>query len=221
MRIELKTPIIYLITNGESTNQTFEVDCKRILELVESAISAGVSLIQLREKNLSALALFELTRRSALLTKSSSTKLLVNDRADIAKAAGADGVHLTRRSLETRIIRDAFGDKLLIGVSTHSIDEVRDARGNGSDFVVYGSVFETPSKSGYGPPMGVDRLRLVTQAVNPFPVVALGGVTRDNARLAFEAGATGIAAIRSLGDLNTLNDTVQDLQDQAKAFTVK
>lgn len=212
MRIELKTPIIYLITNGQATNQTLAVDCERILALIKTAVTARLSLIQLREKNLSARALYELTRRAAALTAQSSTRLLVNDRADIARAAGADGVHLTSRSLETGVARATFGEEFLIGVSTHSIDEARAARDGGADFAVYGPVFETPAKSAHGSPLGVDNLRAATLALHPFCLIGLGGITPENAALTLEAGACGVAAIRAFSDPEHLNKTVRAIR---------
>lgn len=217
MRIELKTPIIYLITSGQATNQTLTVDCERILVLIETAVAARLSLIQLREKNLSASALYELTRRAAVLTAQSSTRLLVNDRADIAMAAGADGVHLTSHSLDTGVVRATFGEEFLIGVSTHSIDEARRARDGGADFAVYGPVFETPAKSAFGSPLGVENLREATLALNPFCLIALGGITPENAALAFEAGAKGVAAIRAFSDPGNLYETVRAIRDGADA----
>ena len=214
MRIELKTPIIYLITNGQATNQTLALDCERILALIETAVSARLSLIQLREKNLSARALYELTRRASALTAKSSTRLLVNDRADIARACGADGVHLTSRSLDTGVVRATFGDEFLIGVSTHSIKEARAARDGGADFAVYGPVFQSPAKSALGVPLGVDNLREAVLALNPFCLIALGGITPANAVSALSAGASGIAAIRAFSDQKQLNETVRAIRGE-------
>ena len=183
--------------------------------LIETAVAARLSLIQLREKNLSASALYELTRRAAVLTAQSSTRLLVNDRADIAMAAGADGVHLTSHSLETGVVRATFGEEFLIGVSTHSIEEARRARDGGADFAVYGPIFETPAKSALGLPLGVDNLREAALALNPFCLIALGGITPENAALSFEAGAIGVAAIRTFSDPKHLNETVRAIRDEA------
>ena len=142
------------------------------------------------------------------MTRGTETRLLVNDRADIARAAGADGVHLTARSLEASIVRRAFGPEFLIGVSTHTLSEASAARDHGADFAVYGPVFDTPSKRAYGPPAGLESLREVVQALSPFPLVALGGITRDNASAALDAGASGVAAIRLFADPEQLAQTV-------------
>ena len=141
--------------------------------------------------------LYELTSSAVELTRGSKTRLLVNDRADIARAAGADGVHLTSQSLPADVVRSMFGSQFLIGVSTHSLDEARTARDGGADFIVFGPVFE---KHGFSTPQGLDKLRNVTSELGDFPVLAIGGVSLENARACFEAGASGVAAIRLLND---------------------
>ena len=167
---------------------------------MRAAINARVSLIQLREKNLSARILYELTARAARLTRGSATRLLVNDRADIARAASADGVHLTTRSLAASVVRRAFGDEFLIGVSTHSLEEARAARDGRADFATFGPVFETDSKRVYGPPVGLARLSEAARELASFPVIALGGATSETAAALLRAGAQGVAAIRLFND---------------------
>lgn len=152
--------------------------------------------------------LYELTTRAAKITRGSATRLLVNDRADIARAAGADGVHLTTQSLEAKVVRRAFGDDFLIGVSTHTLAEAQAARDGGADFAAFGPVFDTPSKRMYGPPVGLERLREAARALSPFPLLALGGITRENAQDAMRAGASGIAAIRMLSEPQSLSEVV-------------
>jgi thiamine-phosphate pyrophosphorylase len=166
-----------------------------VLELVSAAVAANVSLIQIREKHLTARVLQELVTESAKLTRSSQTQLLVNDRADIARAAGADGVHLTTRSLAPAVVRRIFGPDFLIGVSTHSVEELREARDQKADFAVFGPVFATESKRSYGEPLGPAKLAEVVSDLSPFPILAIGGVTLDNASSCFNAGAVGVGAI--------------------------
>jgi thiamine-phosphate pyrophosphorylase len=206
MALNLQPPLCYVITNGATTPQTTPAseEFQRILELVSAAVRAHVSLIQLREKNLPARTLFELASQCAALTRGTKTRLLVNDRADIARAARADGVHLSTRSLEPSIIRRAFGPDFLIGASTHSLAEAKSARDGGADFAVLGPIFDTPSKRAYGAPLGLDSLSAATEKLSPFPLIALGGITRDNAAAAFRAGAYGVAAIRLFADADRL-----------------
>lgn len=198
--MSLPVPIIYPITSGKTSPHDFS----EILRLVRAAVDADIPLFQIREKLLPARALYELVARAAEITRGSKTRLLVNDRSDIARAAGADGVHLTTHSLPVDVVRSLFGPEFLIGVSTHSLDEARAARAGGADFVVFGPVFETESKRAYGEPQGLGKLAEVTRALGEFPVVAIGGITLDNADACFEAGARGIAAIRLLNDTENL-----------------
>jgi len=125
---------------------------------------------------------------------------LVNDRADIAMAAGADGVHLTSSSIETAVVRETFGKDFLIGVSTHSLAELRTARDEQASFAVFGPVFATASKQVYGDPVGLGSLREAVSAASPLPLLALGGVTLDNVEECFRGGVAGIAAIRLFQD---------------------
>jgi thiamine-phosphate pyrophosphorylase len=206
MSLKLKPPGTYLITSGKttplSTSQSEEF--QYIVRLVRSAVAAGISFIQLREKSLSARVLYELTSQCAEVTRGSTTRLLVNDRADVAAAAGADGVQLTRQSLPVKVIRRHFGAEFLIGVSTHSLVEVTRAAAEGADFAVFGPVFDTPSKRQYGAPVGLSALREVSTSNRDFPVIAIGGITLENARECLANGAKGIAAIRLFEEADNL-----------------
>jgi thiamine-phosphate pyrophosphorylase len=204
----LQIPIIYPITSGTTTPQT----TPEILRLVQAAVNAEVPLFQIREKSLPARVLYELTRRAAEISRGSKTRLLVNDRSDIARVARADGVHLTTRSLPAQVVRDLYGPEFLIGVSAHSLSEAEAARKAGADFVVFGPVFETESKRGFGEPQGLDKLLTVTRALADFPVVAIGGITLENVEECFAAGARGVAAIRMLSDAETMASTVDTIR---------
>lgn len=209
-------PILYLITEGATRRATTPAseDFKCVLALISAAVAAHISLVQIREKNLSARTLHQLTTRAAELTRGSSTRLLVNDRADIASAAGADGVHLTTLSLKAKIVRRAFGPGLLIGVSTHTLEEAHAAREEGADFATFGPVFDTPSKRIYGPPAGLENLRRACTALAPFPLLALGGMTVENAGGALHAGACGVAAIRLFSAGRELDDVARAIRNR-------
>src|SRR6202171_5680589 len=125
MELNLPKPILYLITRGvtaETTTPASE-EFRNILLQVSAAVAAGIQLIQIREKNLTARVLFHLTASVVAIASGSPTRILVNDRADVAAAAGADGVHLTTRSLTPSVIRKTFGSSFLVGASTHSLNE--------------------------------------------------------------------------------------------------
>ncbi len=214
MPLELPTPILYQISSGEATNQTLATDAERLLAEVATAVAAHLPFYQIREKNLSARALYDLTRRAVVSVAGSSTRLLVNDRADVARAAGAAGVHLTTRSMETAVVRRTFGEAFLIGVSTHTIEEARQARDGGADFAVIGPVFSAPAKNGYGEPMGLEGLRAVVEELAPFPLLALGGVTAVNVASAIDAGARGAAAIRAFNGATRVDEMIRSLRGE-------
>jgi len=209
-------PIIYLITNGEATESNFDDARRSILDTVHLAVEEKVSLIQLREKHLSARSLFELTAAAVAVTRNSATRLLVNDRADIALAAGADGVHLAANSLPVGVIRNSFPRDLIVGVSAHSVEEAVIAKRSGADFAVFGPVFESPGK---GAPTGLAVLSEACSELGQFPVIGLGGINSSNYESVLAAGASGIAAIRFLNDPDSLR-TISRSPHVSKGFSL-
>lgn len=197
MTLTSKRPIRYLITTGEATPENFETQSVLILSAVRNAIEQDIELIQIREKSLTPRLVYELVHKAVAITSGSSTKLIVNDRFDIAMAAGADGVHLRSTSLPVSVARKQTPDGFLIAVSTHTKAEVLGSRNNGADLAVYGPVFSTPYK---GDPKGLEDLREVCTLAGGFPILALGGIDELNSNEVLEAGAEGFAAIRYLND---------------------
>lgn len=218
MPLNLSKPILYLITRGATIESTTSAspEVQDILLQVSSAVDAGIDLIQLREKNLTARVLFELTERAVEITRGTSTRLLVNDRSDVAAGAGADGVHLTTQSLDAATIRKTFGEDFLVGASTHSLAEASVAGRSGADFIVFGPIFPTRSKTPYGSPVGVESLAEVTRSLDRLPVLALGGISVSNVRDCFATGASGIAAISLFTDPKTLQGIAATIRDSAK-----
>jgi thiamine-phosphate pyrophosphorylase len=215
MPLNPQTPLIYLITSGATTARTTTAseEFANVLCLADASVAAGIDLLQIREKNLSARVLYQLAESVAGIMRGSATKLLVNDRSDVASAAGADGVHLAGNSLPPDVIRRAFGPEFVIGVSTHSLREATAAKESGADFVVFGPVFETESKRQFGKPLGLEQLQKVASAVAPLPVLALGGVELENVTACLRAGSRGVAAIRMLNDPKKLDRIVNTVRE--------
>jgi thiamine-phosphate pyrophosphorylase len=180
---------------------------------IERAVAAGADWIQVREKDLEAGALDALVR-AAVKISGGRTRIIVNDRLDVALAAGADGAHLGEASLPVERVaawRAAAGrSDFAIGVSCHSAEGVREAEHTGADYAFFGPIFATPSKASFGAPQGLERLAAAC-AASQIPVLAIGGITESNAAECLAAGAAGIAAIRMFQEQGNLAEIVSRL----------
>jgi len=165
-----------------------------LMECVRRAVRWGVDFVQIREKDLDDRDLFDLTARIVRTAAGTPCRVLVNGRADVALAAGAHGVHLPGNGIDPVLLRPMLPPGFLMGVSTHSIREVRRASAAGADYVLFGPVFPTASKARYGPPLGLARMRRAC-ATAAVPVIALGGMRFDRLPQVLESGASGIAGI--------------------------
>ncbi len=183
---------LYLITDRKLFAGTAD-----FFAAIDDAMQGGVRAIQLREKDLPVREMLQMSYEMRELTMRHGAKLFVNDRVDVAMVAGADGVHLGAAGLPPRAAREAAGEKLLIGVSAHSIEEAKTAEREGADFITMGPIYETPSKAGYGAPLGKDILAEVKKKV-AVPVFAIGGIKKGRVGEVLKAGADGIALISGI-----------------------
>lgn len=159
-----------------------------LLAHAKRAIAEGVDMIQIREKDLPAKQLLDLVCSIHELASGTSTKILVNDRLDVALATGIDGVHLPSNGLPATMVRPHVK---ILGVSTHTLDEAVQAGWDRADYIIFGPVFDTPGKKA----VGIEALRKVVRSVK-IPVLAIGGITRERIPEIQQTGAAGFAAIR-------------------------
>ena len=183
---------LYLITDRKRLPRG-----SRLPEYLEPLLQAGLTLLQLREKDLDAARLYSLAKEVRTLTQDYGCRLLINDRIDIALAVNADGVHLGHHSLPIAQARKVLGPAPLIGASTHSLSEALSAQQQGADFLTCGPVFPTASKTLYGAPLGLNQVAQIQTQVR-LPVYALGGISLENLTDVSTQGLAGFALISAL-----------------------
>jgi thiamine-phosphate pyrophosphorylase len=217
-------PIICYVTDRRVLGGAGAGDARdTLLKKIESAALARVDWIQIREKDLSGRECALLARGALKCAAKSSTsdgtrtRIVLNDRLDVALAEGAGGVHLRENSLPVQEVMQLVDSReeredFLVGVSCHSLEAARFAANGGADYIFFGPVFATPSKAAYGAPQGLERLKEVCFAVC-VPVIAIGGITLANAPACLSAGAMGLAAIRLFQDAPDLPSCVRALKN--------
>jgi thiamine-phosphate pyrophosphorylase len=197
---------LYLVTDRHQTAG------RPLKSLLVEALAAGVRAVQVREKDLSTRDLLALTHEAQALIGSTGGHLLINDRVDIALASGADGVQLRADSLPVLVARRLLGSSRLIGVSTHSAEDVVRAEEDGADFVVLGPIYETRSKVRYGKPIGLAVLAEATRRAR-IPIFAIGGVTASRVAELRTAGAAGVAVISAVLAADAVGESTRTLID--------
>jgi len=188
---------------------TFGDACDRVVEQVRAAVEAGVDLVQVRERDLEARPLMTLVDAIVRASRQTKTRVVVNDRLDVALACRADGVHLRGDSLSAAAVRRLAPPAFLVGRSVHTVEEARAA--GPVDYLIAGPVFATTSKPEGHPALGLAGLGAITNAANA-PVLAIGGITLDRAGPVAGAGAAGIAAIGMFTACDQLAALVRDLR---------
>ncbi len=183
------------------------------LDIVRAGLAAGADVIQLREKDAGAdrLLRIALDTRTLVDNFGGGCLLVINDMVDVAIASQADGVHVGQEDTEARKARAACGSSMLLGVSAGTVDEAKKAEEEGADYLGVGPIFETPSKADAAPPIGIQGLRLIREAVG-IPIVAIGGINEDNAGSVLEAGADGIAVISAVCAAADMEDSARRLR---------
>jgi len=188
-----------------------------ILDNIKRVIEAGVDFVQIREKDLCARELLSLAKAASQLKRGHGTRIFLSDRLDIALAADLDGIHLGQSSISAdRIHGKPSKPDFLIGVSTHSWEEVRTVQ-HAASFITFGPIFFTPSKAKFGPPLGLEGLKQVCQRA-AIPVFALGGINPNNYSECLRHGASGVGAIRLFQDPHV---AIEKVVTEVREWSVK
>jgi thiamine-phosphate pyrophosphorylase len=195
---------LYLVTDRK-----LFTDKSLLFTGVEEALKGGLKAVQLRAKDLGTRDLLDMAYRMRELTKAYQAKLFINDRVDIALAVEADGIQLGKESMPVHAVRETFQNKLIIGASTHSLDEALEAERGGADFVTSGPIYQTPSKMKYGEPIGLETLKKVKAKIS-IPLYAIGGIKLDKVREVKEAGADGVALISAILTAEDIKRTTEE-----------
>ncbi|MEI8015635.1 MAG: thiamine phosphate synthase [Nitrospira sp.] len=183
-----------------------------LVPLLQRVLAVGISMVQLRERDLSAGELVALAREVQAVTASSGSQLLINDRIDVALALEGIGVHLRSNSLPVPVARQLLGAGRLLGVSVHGVEAARQAESQGADYIVLGPIYETPSKQMFGPPLGIHILEKACSLVR-IPIIGIGGVTAARAREMRSAGAFGAAVITAILGADDVESATRELFD--------
>ncbi len=197
-------PKLYSITDTSISGLSHD-------EQVRQLVAAGVRLIQIREKAASSRDFFEAVKDSLEIARGSGVTILVNDRVDIALATGADGVHLGQDDLSAVDARKILGDGARIGLSTHNLEQAKAAAALPVDYIAIGPVFATTTKLRPAPVVGLQGVADVRKAIGDLPLVAIGGITRENFRSVLDAGADSVAVISGiLSDPDGISSSARD-----------
>ena len=193
---------LYAITDAQLSNYTH-------VEIVERMLKGGARLIQLRDKEASAKELLDAARACLKLTRAVRATLIINDRVDVAMAADADGIHLGQDDLTVAEARALLGQNKIIGVSTHSLAQVEAALATSANYFAVGPIFPTTTKANPAPVVGLELLRQA-RALTSLPLVAIGGITLENAAEVIAAGADSVAVISALYSMPELPSFAED-----------
>lgn len=211
-----KNKTLYLITDRTISGLSHT-------EIAEQAITAGVRIIQLREKNMSRRELYQEAVSLRTLTLRHRTTFIINDYVDIALAVNADGVHLGQEDMPIKEVRKILGKNKIIGISTHSLKQTLDAQRARADYIGFGPIFHTTTKKA-GTPKGVNSLIEIKQHIK-IPVVAIGGITLENAPDVLRSGADAAAVASGIlsGDIteNAKKFLAVIEQQKAKGYSRK
>jgi thiamine-phosphate pyrophosphorylase len=206
MQPRFRPPLVYPITDTRISGLSHA-------DQVSLLADGGATLVQLREKDLSALDFYKQAAAAFAVARQRGVTLIINDRADVALAVGAQGVHLGQDDLPPDAARKLLGEDAIIGYSTHNVSQAIAAAAFPIDYIALGPIFSTGTKANPDPVVGLDGLRVVRKAIGSIPLVAIGGITEANAAAVIDAGADSVAVVSALlsGDPAAISDRYHTL----------
>lgn len=210
MKCNKENMLLYGVTDRKWTGKL------SLMEQAEIALKNGLTCLQLREKDLDYRTFLEEAAALKKLCTAYHVPLIINDNVDIALACQADGVHVGQEDMQASDVRRRVGEKMIIGVSVHTVKEALSAQKNGGDYLGIGAVFPTSTKTNVSP-MSTDTLRDITSAVN-IPTVAIGGIIRDNIAQLSGTGIDGIAVVSAIFAAEDIGAAVSDLRKLAEIY---
>ena len=210
MKIDKRDLLLYAVTDRHWLNG------RTLLEVVRESLDGGVTMLQLREKTLEEGAFLEEARALQALCRERHVPFIVNDNVDIARAMGADGVHVGQSDMEALDVRAKLGPDKIIGVSAHTVEEALLAEKQGADYLGVGAVFPTSSKSDVDV-MPYETLKAICEAVS-IPVVAIGGIGRENVSRLAGSGICGVAVISAIYAAKNIKSAAEELKAAAEAM---
>lgn len=199
---------LYLVTDSELSKLPF-------FEMIKKAVKGGVTVIQLREKNLSTREFIEEAIEVKKNIEGSGIPLIINDRVDVALAIGADGVHLGNDDMPVNLARRIMGKKFIIGASAGSVDEAMEKEEKGADYIAVSPVFPTPTKPDAGPPLGLEGIKEMRKFVK-VPLIGIGGINRGNVLDVIKSGADGVAVVSAIVSSEDPEKSARELRELIK-----
>ncbi len=203
MKICKEDMLLYLVTDRTWLRG------RQLSAQVEASLKAGATLVQLREKNVTFQEFLDEAHRIRILTRQYQVPFIINDNVEIAIVSGADGLHLGQEDGDIGAARVRLGEEKIIGISVHNVDEAIAAQKSGADYIGVGAIFPTSTKKD-AEPLNVDVLRLICESVT-IPVVAIGGITRDNILKLKGTGVNGVAVISAIFASEDIGEATKEL----------
>lgn len=198
---------LYCITAEKCSNG------RNNIQVVKELLKAGIKVIQYREKKKNMRDKYQECQQIRRLTKDYRATLIVNDQLDLAMAVEADGIHIGQQDLPIEVVRDLVDDDMLIGLSTHSLEQAEDAVKKGVDYIGVGPVFSTSTKENTSNPIGLEYLKYVVDKIN-IPIVAIGGIKEDNIFAVAETGVDCICLISDIVGADEIGKKIRSLRKQ-------